>query len=167
MADWAKTAPSEELQTMSSAMQPLPGEETPSLTMEDVEGIVEQPVQALLVPTIESATPLLAHMPFGVIDTDDSPGFIASDAPCVWFDPALLKKPQRLGAGGLISPSIQVSMPLSPRQLVIFGHWLKANGGHLRLEPDNPLVDQLNQRVCRFADEYVVVNQNVFKPAWL
>jgi Protein of unknown function (DUF4238) len=167
MADWMETARPDEIEAMSGAMEPSLGEEASSLTIEDVQSIVEQPVQAFMVPEIEAVTPILARMPLGIIQTGDSPGFITSDAPCVWFDTELFKKTPRMGAGGLISPTIEISMPVSPRQSVLFGHQLASNGRYLTLQPNDPVVDHMNQRVCRFSDEHVVVNQNVFKQTWI
>lgn len=166
MDAWMKEAPAADVEQMGRALGPAPGDEESSLTMEEVEAIVHNPVQMFLGPEIQAVTPHLAGTRFAIVETGDSPGFITSDAPCVWFDSELLNRSPAFGAGGLISPSIEIAMPLSPQQLILFSHQLNADGRYLPLSSDDPLVGQLNRRVCRFAHEYVVASQNVPRQPW-
>ena len=138
--------PPEDAERMARAFEPSPDEEDTGMTMDDVRKLVEQPMRALLPSEHAVVTPILARMPYVIMETADSTGFVTSDAPCVWFDPELMKESPSFGAGGLISPSIEISMPLSPSQCVFFGHQL-ITSGYVRLEPTNPLIDQINKRV--------------------
>ena len=49
-----------------------------------------------------------------VFCTNDDLGFIASDRPCVWFDPEAFKKLLPFNQPALGSRTIEVTMPLSP-----------------------------------------------------
>ena len=155
----------EDVARMARAFEPSPDEEDTAMSMDDVQELVEQPMRALLPSEHAAVTPILARMPYVIMETADSPGFITSDAPCVWFDPELTKESPAFGAGGLISPSIEISMPLSPRQCVFFGHQLIASG-YARLKPIDPLIERINKRVRHFADEYIVANQDVSQQPW-
>lgn len=165
MQDRMREMPPEDVEKMAHAFEPPSNGEDTGLTMDDVREIVEQPMQALLPSEHTAVTPILARMPHVIMETADSPGFVTSDAPCVWFDPELMKESPRFEAGGLISPSIEISMPLSPRQCVFFGHQLIVSG-YVRLKPHEPLIDQINRRVHHFADEYVVATEDVSKQPW-
>ena len=162
----AESTPEDRAQ-MASALAPTNADDQRNaLTVEDVRGIVDQPVQSFLIPEVGYVTPALTHMTWVIVETTHSPGFVTSDAPCIWFDPDLLKEQPPFGAGGLISPNIEISMPLSPRQLILFGHRLIASGRYVPLNPDDPLVAHFNRRLCHFADEYVVSSEDVTKEEW-
>lgn len=160
-----KRTPREDLERMSGALESMGGGDD-GMTIDDVRGIVEQPVQSFLTSEVQLVTPVLAQMTFTIVETAESPGFVTSDAPCVWFDPELIKKSPQFGAGGLISPSIEISMPLSPRQCILFGHRLLLSGRYMSLKPGDPLVTHFNRRVCHFADEHVVASEDVSDKEW-
>lgn len=161
-----KRSSPEDLARMAAAFEPMDGEQDDGLTVEQVHSIVEQPVQSFLTSEVQFVAPVLAQMTWAIVETSESPGFVTSDAPCIWFDPDLLEKPPPFGAGGLISPSIEISMPLSPRQSILFGHQLVASARYVPLQPGHPLVAHFNRRVCHFADEYVVANEDVTEKEW-
>ena len=166
MIEWARNASPDELKQMSAALRAPIEDKAPLMSMADVERIVEQPIQSFLVPEIGTTTPFLFRMRSVIVETFTQPGFITSDAPCVYFDPELGKHPAPFGAGGLISPTIEISLPLSPRQFILFGHRLIHDGYYAPLKPYDPLVDQINRRTRIFADEHIIINQNVIKQSW-
>jgi Protein of unknown function (DUF4238) len=53
---------------------------------------------------------------------------LTSDTPCVWFDKGEYERPRPRYAGGLASPTIEVTMPLSPRQMIVFANRLRDTG---------------------------------------
>jgi hypothetical protein len=161
-----KEASPEDIEKMSVALRPSPDRESAGLSMDDLRRIVEQPMEPLLTSEVSTVTPILAGMRQFIIQTADSPGFVTSDAPCVWLDPELYKESPAFGAGGLISSSIEILMPLSPRQCVYFGHQLVASGFYLSLKSHDPLLDHVNRRVCQFADEHVVATEDVRQQPW-
>ncbi|MBN1461351.1 MAG: DUF4238 domain-containing protein [Armatimonadetes bacterium] len=66
----------------------------------------------------------LSKVPYIILETSDPIGFITSDNPVVWFDPAAYQPNPPFGAGGMISPTMETNLPLSPRQLLVFGNRL-------------------------------------------
>lgn len=149
-----------------AAMAPTsePSEDN-SFTMEEVERIVEQPIQEMLGSTVTGLGPMLFEMPFVVVETSVAPGFITSDDPCVWYDPANYRTPVPRFVGGLASPTIEINMPLSPKQMLMFGHGRVRPGTYVRL--DNQLfVNALNNRTRRFAHEYFVSSRKKARAAW-
>ena len=166
MTEWARNASPDELKQMSSALRSPMGDKASSMSMADVQRIAEQPIQSFLIPEINITTPILFRMRSVIVETSTQPGFIASDAPCIYFDPELAKHPAPFGAGGLISPSIEISLPLSPRQFILFGYRLIHDGYYVSLKPNDPLVDHINKRTWIFADEHIIVNENIIKQSW-
>jgi hypothetical protein len=156
----------EQSEQMARALVPLDGENRTGMTMADVESVADHPVQQLLSGEAHVVTLGLMHIPFTIIEAADSPGFIASDAPCVWFDSELYNESPAFGAGGLISPTLEICMPLSPRQLILFGYQHIAGNQYLPPAVGDRLVDLVNRRIWDYADEYVVVNQQVDKQPW-
>ena len=151
---------------MAAMIERTPGaDEDNSFTMEEGERIVEQPVQEMLGSTVTELGPLLLDVPFVVIETTAAPGFITSDDPCVWYDPANYRTPVLCGAGGLASPTIEITLPLSPNQMVMFGHRHVMPGIYLPAT-DQGLVNSLNKRTRLFAHEHFVSSRKKVRAAW-
>ena len=166
MAAWAKTASPEQVKQLSSALH-APHDKGSSLSMSDIEYIVENTIQSSLGAEIGTIAPALLNMQFVILDTLAVPAFITSDNPCVWFDPDLHNKPSPFGAGGLISPSIEISLPLSPTQCIFFGRKLVASNFYIPIQITNPLTDTLNSRTWVYSDEFFISNQTTVKFSWL
>lgn len=128
-----------------------------SLTMEDVRKMVEQPIQHSLSSVVMEITPLLFKIPFMILHAPKSLEFITSDAPCVWFEPT--------GSGGLSSPDIEITLPLSPRQMVLFGKRLIARGIYIPVQ-DAAMIENLNKRTRLYAHEHFVFNRNKPRAEW-
>src|SRR5215207_7408762 len=120
MEEWAKNASKEDLEWARTALH-TPHKNNQSLSMDEVRQIADSPIQSSLRAEIATVAPALFKMQFVILDTSDISTFITSDNPCIWFDPDLYKKPVPPGAGGLISPTIEISLPLSPTQYILFG----------------------------------------------
>lgn len=96
--------------------------------------------------------------------TAKTPGFITSDEPVVWFDPASHKRPPMFQGPALMCDTIEISMSISPTRMLFFGrqnaHWAE----HVDLDAldlnERPLND-LNRR-----KQKVVVSRNEFRPIW-
>ena len=163
--EWAKSASPEELKQMGSALH-TPHSKNKSFRMDDVKHVVENTIQSSLGTEITTLAPALFDMRFAILDTHDAPCFITSDNPCVWYDPDLYKKPPPFGAGGLISPSIEISLPLSPTQHIIFGKKLLFSGRYVPFKANDPLINSVNRRTWVYSDEFFVSNQNVSSFSW-
>jgi hypothetical protein len=126
-----------------------------TMSLDVVQELVNHPIQNLLSATVVQLSPLLHKMKFLVLETRRSTGFITSDNPCVWFDPAVYQKPRPFGAGGLISPTLEITLPLSPTQMLFFGNTLIASGAYIPIT-DIDMVKNLNTRTRLSADEYFI-----------
>jgi len=162
-----REASPEQREQMARALAPsVAGEKQKRMTMEDVQKVVDHPVQQFLSGEVRVMTIGLMHIPFTIIETAESPGFITSDAPCVWFDSELYEESPAFGAGGLISPTLEICMPLSPQQLVLFGYKHVVENRYLPPAVGDRLVDLINRRIWDYADQHVVVNQRVETQPW-
>jgi hypothetical protein len=86
----------------------------PSLSVCQVRQIAAKPIQHMLLSVVEQDLPVLNRMNLTIFATDSDPGFITSDFPCIWFDPADGRRPLMLR-----SESIEVTMQISPRSLAL------------------------------------------------
>lgn len=149
----------EERSSIARSMAPGSG---PSLSRDDVAAIPEGPVGAWVVEAIQVEVPVLAEMSVAVLVTEDGLGFITSDNPCTWFDPEAYKLPPLMRGPGLGSPTIEVTLPLSPSQLLLLSR-KSLTGYH-----DVPLgvVDELNRRTRFHCREYFVARLNQKREVW-
>jgi len=168
MAEWVKTASPEQVKQLSSAIH-TPHEKESSLSMADIEYIVENTIQSSLGAEIGIIAPALLNMQFAVLDTLATPIFLTSDNPCVWVDPDLPKENSKFGVEGisLFSPSIEISLPLSPTQCIFFGRKLIVSNFYIPIQVANPLTDTLNNRTWVYSNEFFVNNQRTVKFSWL
>ena len=157
-------ASQEERNRVAAVLSYAPTDEENSISLDEVRELVDKPIQSTLSATVVEATPLLCAKPFLILETSASLGFITSDNPCVWYDPAIYQKPRPFGAGGLISPTLEITLPLSPNQILFFGGRLIASGLHVQV--DDGMVDQLNKRTWLSADEFIVSSCSTVKASW-
>lgn len=140
------------------------GEKDRSLDRDQVQELAQRPMQSSLRAFIRAQARIFPVMNMSVLCTEGDPGFITSDTPCVYFDPEAYKRPPMLQAPYLKSPSIEVTLPVSPRQLILLS-WHKKFGGYYDI-PDW-VVDELNRRTRGHCDEYFIVRRNIVKDIWL
>jgi len=164
MAKWAENATPKERKQLSLSFGPR---QEPSFSLDDIRNVVENPMRSYLADAITLIAPALSKMSYAILCSSDTSTFITSDTPCVWFDPDLFQNPSPFGAGGLISPSIEISLPLSPTQLIFFGRKLIFDGLYIPFKADNPLIETINRRTWEYADEYFIANQNSTNFSWL
>lgn len=130
---------------------------------DEVTAIVEKPTQHLFGSRMNSMLPVIERMRPVIIETDDPIGFITSDDPCVVFDPEAYKRSPMLRGPVLEFPSTEVTLPLSPHQLLILSWWDIA-------APFVPVpqktVDSFNRRTRFYAHEHYVVKRNATKAIW-
>ncbi|HXI98624.1 MAG TPA: DUF4238 domain-containing protein [Gemmatimonadaceae bacterium] len=136
----------------------------PAGSYDDVVAMVENPMRFTLGATIEAMLPILLKMNLAVIETDDPIGFVTSDDPCVLIDREAHKVPPFFrGNPGLLKPTVELSLPLSPSQMMIFS-WVQGMQGYLKT--DQRGVDELNRRTIAWAHEEYVVSRNETRDAW-
>jgi hypothetical protein len=136
----------------------------PSMGREDVRTLVDAPLQTTLGTHIKAMVPVLMGMKASILCTSASPGFITSDHPCALFDPEAHKRPPAYRYVALDSPTVELSLPLSPRHLLVVSHDHEA--GEYMSIPD-ALVDHANSITRLYANETIVVCRNELREAWL
>ena len=151
MAGWVQKAPQAALSSFGRSILTSEQGEDLSLSHEDVRQIVQYPAQSLLPHGIRVEMPILARMNMAILCTDDRVGFITSDHPCLWFDPASPNMPP-----GLDSKTTEVILPLSPQQLLLL-NW-RGLSGYI----DMPLstVAQANRSQRCSCDKQYVARRN-------
>ena len=127
-----------------------------------VKALVANPLQHSVFPMIKAETPLLAGMDYTIFNTKSSPGFITTDYPVVWYDPEAYKRPPLYRDPGLMYPTIEVTMPLSPNQCIVLHR--QGQNGHIDVSDD--IVFQINSRNLHYADKHFIVNQNALNENW-
>lgn len=152
----------DELKKLALTSPPV-GSDTSGRSYEEVRQSADQPMQNFLIPTIPYLTAQLTKMHMTILNTSTEPGFITSDSPCVWFDPNAYKRHPLFRSPGLIYKTIEITMPISPKSLVIFTHY--GRHGYVKVN-DESTVDDLNRRTRYFCDEYFVVRKNFKKDIW-
>jgi Protein of unknown function (DUF4238) len=159
-------ASDEQRASLARALSSPESGQSPGFTMDEVCKFVEQPLQEWLPGFVTGEAPLLFERQFMILETSVAPGFITSDAPCVWFDPADYQRPRPRSAGGLASPTIEITLPLSPIQMLMIGNRVAWPQAYVPV-PDQALSNLFNKRTRIQADEYFVANRPKPLAAWL
>jgi len=141
-----------------------------SMTMEQVQRIVDTPLQTVLASHVRTAVPLLQRLThLTILCTDSTPGFITSDEPVVWFDPESYRRPPLYRGPALMYETVEITMPISPTRMMFLGRQNSDWPEYMNLDAldlNNFLLDDLNRRTCRYAREKVVVSRNEFRRIW-
>lgn len=104
-----------------ASLMSIPGN-GPSISMEEVRILATQPMQHMLAPMIAGQLQAMVQMSSIVLCTSEDHQYITSDSPVVWVDAEAHKKPAFLRSPGLLSPGIQITIPLSPTQTLLIVH---------------------------------------------
>lgn len=148
----------EQREQMQSALGPVgtPEERNSVISKEEVEELVASPLQNTLSAMVEAIAPNLIEMPWVVMVAPRGSAFVTSDTPCVWFDKGEYETPKTRYAGRLMSPSLEITMPLSPWQMLVFSNKLSFTGYWTGLRRQD--AEALNHRTLARAGEFVVRN---------
>lgn len=158
-ADWGKAVQPD--LAAKTAAQGLAGAYYPK--PEDFLKLKETSISTLLTVAENVVAPRLQDMHKTVLTTDDELGFLTSDAPSAWHDPTAYRRHPHERAVGLETLDIEVTLPISPRQCLMFTHrpvgpaYLPINGGDL---------ETLNHRHAFFAPSTIVVCRSQTRPRW-
>lgn len=159
MKAWVKTATPEQRRALGSVDRGFQA----SLSYEDVKRVVETPMQSMLATTIRAEIPLLMPLDMLVLTSQkEKMCFITSDYPCVWFDPDACKRPPFYQQPALIYPSIEITFPVSPRQMVV----LNRRGFSGYLDATEAMADEGNRRTRFHCSEYFVNHSQDTNPIW-
>lgn len=162
MQDRIDNATPEELNRLV-AHAPVASGTGETISHESVKAMAETPLQTALPIFISTQLKMLLRMKLAILYHDFKPGFITSDEPCVWFDPEAYKYPALFRSPGLGMASIEVTLPLSPRQIALVSH--QELEGYIPVYKPS-VVEEMNRRSRFHCDEYFVVSKNAVNPVW-
>lgn len=158
---WAQTASPEQLNALRPVFPPSSAQES-SMTIDDVRRVVNLPAQTAVRQMVRVESPILARMDMAILCTADDLGFITSDDPCLWCDPALATAPPALQSPALGSRTVEITLPLSPRRLLLL-NWRGVRG--YRDVPQG-IVDKLNGMRHSQCEAHYVVRRNQVRESW-
>jgi hypothetical protein len=133
-----------------------------SLSHDQVRQLAKAPLPALVPGTLHALTPVLTQMSMLIFNTDDPIGFVTSDRPVCWFDPTAYRRLPANRHLSIQNKNIEISMPISPRQCVLF-YWGEKEG---YVDASAAALLEFNQRHVANCDEQFVVRANYTNPAW-
>ncbi|MGB8982313.1 MAG: DUF4238 domain-containing protein [Anaerolineales bacterium] len=134
-----------------------------------IKMLQEQPMPFHMFNFVNIAMPVLLRMNCVVYETNTKPGFITSDNPCFWVDPARFYPNEPTTWFGLGSSKLEITLPITPEQTIC----LRRGGpdGYSLVHPDpqqeEEMVDLMNGFIAGASEEILVINQNIFKERWL
>jgi hypothetical protein len=146
-----------------AAMATTPSQSGSGMTLEHVRAMEEHPIQLMISQVVNTVTRVFANMHVAVLTTEDPVGFVTSDNPCTWFDPESYKYPPIYRGAGLGMKTIEVTLPISPRQCLVITHnpdWK----GYIKV--DEKAVDELNYRHISHSKESFISCSQVTRPIW-
>jgi hypothetical protein len=136
-------------------MPRLPGSTSgPSLNIAQVRSMVAYPMLSMFYPFFAAELKGYCKMQMTVLCTTPASPFITSDAPVAWFDPRVQGRQGIYAAVGLRNATVEVTMPLSPRQLLLLT-W-RAPGPEMYVDIQDGVVQELNRRALAFSDKQFV-----------
>lgn len=139
------------------------GRRSGSMTIDDVRHIEKNPVRFMVPVALNTVVPIIARMHMAVLCTDDPLGFVTTDHPCTWFDPESYKQSPIFRGPALASPSIEITLPISPGQCIAITHRPDFTG---YINVQSAVVDEVNRRHIAHADTSFVACRNETRPEW-
>ena len=128
----------------------------------EVKAVSENPLQHMMLSAIQVETPILTKLDLVIFQASGLATFITSDAPCVWYDPDGYKKPPLFRSPSFSDPKLEITLPISPRQLLLLNR--QGVSGYIDIPLD--VVDVYNRRTRFCADEYFISKKNEKKEIW-
>lgn len=129
----------------------------------DFDNLKETTTTTLLDSATEVILPALLGMHKTVLCTTDPLGFLTTDAPSTWYDPTAYRRHPFERAVGLSSPEIEITLPISPTQCLLFTHRRVAP---LYAEVGLDWVDALNHRHAAHAPTTLVARSKETRALW-
>lgn len=136
---------------------------------ENVDGLrkaVKSPMQFIVPGAVADGYPPLVQMTMTIYCTEN-PTFVTSDSPVFWSDPTIPRDKFIAHKKLLTDPGIQVTMPLSPRHMIMLHHPLTPLVKPVRyVAADAATAVALNRRTVLYAEEAIVSWRDGFDPSW-
>lgn len=130
----------------------------------DFDNLKEDLTQVLLQTAVKHVAPNLASMHATVLCTEHPTGFVTTDAPSTWFAPGADRLPTFKGVG-LNNIDIEITLPLSPKQCLVFTHRDIWGSSYVNVSDD--VVEAINRRHIAYAPTSIVAAKGELDPSWL
>lgn len=144
-------------------IQPLRGEKDRSFSLEVAREIAEWPIVVTLPQSIAAEAPILAKMAVAILTVPtDGPPLISSDAPISWWVPGAAERPRITGVG-LGEKDVELTMPISPRQSLLFTN--KSLPRYVDVDADGAV--ELNARTLSHCKEVWIANSPDLSLDWI
>lgn len=156
------SATSEERKLMARASLPSSNRGAP-LDLDHVRRLEAQPIQMMIGQLVRTVQPILSRMSMAVLCTEDQLGFVTTDNPCVWVDPESYKYPPYLRGPGIGMKGIEITLPVSPSQCLVFTHRPEFEGF---FDVDERVVADVNRRPVAHCDQNFIACRNEVRQAW-
>lgn len=134
-----------------------------SAEYKQIKALNKQPMPFNLFNFVNISAPFLYRMNTCIYEINDIPGFITSDNPCLWIDPALIYPSEPKTWFGLGSRKLNVILPISPTQCIS----LMAGDFDGYKEIDAEYAKIIEELILSQAREKVVINKKIIKDSWL
>jgi len=149
-------------------VHPSPPVSNATINYDEIKEIATEPIKNIIRAQIKTLTPLFFKLDLAIYGSNTIPGFITSDGPCVWID---LKLPNyRILAGNaLVSPTIEIHLPLLPSQSLFLNR--RGKNGYIKLSSygsisESKIVMDTNWRISSKARKFLIVNQKIIHEKW-
>lgn len=129
----------------------------------DFDNLKETTTTTLLDSAIKVILPTLLGMHKTVLCANDPLGFLTTDAPSTWHDSTAYRRHPFERGVGLKNPDIEITLPLSPEQCLLFTH---RPFGPLYAQVSSEWVDVLNRRHAAYAPTTVVARSKETRALW-
>lgn len=129
----------------------------------DFDNLKEDSTRILIESGVRVILPALLGMHKTVLCTNDPLGFLTTDAPSTWYDHTAYRKHPFERGVGLVNPAIEITLPISPSQCLMFTH---RPVGPLYFEVSLDTVDAFNHRHAAHAPSTLVARSKETRPIW-
>ena len=128
-----------------------------------IKALQKQPMPFHLFNFVNISVQVLYKMNACIYETKDTPGFITSDNPCLWMDPAEIYPSEPKTWFGLGSRKLNIVLPISPNQCIS----LEAGGfdGYKQIDSEHAKI--IEELIVSQAQEKIVVNKQIIRESWL
>ena len=142
---------------------PIGSDRCSGMTIQDVKVMEEFPIQTMMGTIVKTVLPIFQRMSCAVLQTDDPIGFVTSDHPCTWFDSESYKLQPFYRGPGLYSSTIEITLPISPRQCLVLSHRSRLNG---YIDIPQHVVDELNYRHLSHCKDSFISHSQQTRQIW-
>lgn len=128
--------------------------------------------------------PILETLNLAVFNIDCNHSFITSDHPCIWGDPLNMLRSPLYQSLSLLSPGIEIFLPIGPKQAIYFSYNKLLEGympivplNLIFIEPDEErinfskksinLIDEYNRKIVLNCKNEFISNSDQMNNLWL